>query len=265
MSFFGIGDLVVETLNPIASLGHTALFELCITQLATASNPTETRSQCRDPKSGQLVTKRKSVGEVIHTVTITATHYDWQSLGFFHGEIPTDVARDINKNVRVTVPAGLTITDTEIDATNADTVRAYVTEKGTWGDAQIIKIVSAAPTSKYEVQVDGATSTITFHADLEGASIIYKYKEAYAPIQSIGATDTFERYGDLEMWYTAKGEDDFSEGVVYHFPKLVASVTPPTIDFSQSPATISVSFEASGNYGRGFPYELYNPELAIAA
>ena len=271
MSIFGSGDAMVETIDVVPSLGETRMQDLCFQNIAVQSQPQEVQSQCRDPKTGFLVTKRKGVTEITHTVTITATHYDWQALGLFHDEIPSDVTGNINLNKRITIPTGLTapyvLTDPDIIAANLASIRVYVTEKGVWGDARALIRTAApgtAPIDGTEVQIDDATNSLTFDPSLAGASILYKLDDAYAPISSIGVNTVWESFGDVQMWATLFGTGDFAEGIRIHFPRLIRTPAPPTIDFSQSPATITVTFEAYTADGRAFPYRLYNPEFGIA-
>ena len=269
MSIFGTGDAIVETLNPIASLGNkTKMQDLCFLNIATSSQPSEVKSQCRDPKSGLLVTKRKAITEVVHTVTITANHYDWQSLGFFHDELPQDAATSMNVNKRVQIPAGITapfvITDADIVTANMGSVGVYVTESGGWGDARtlICTAPGVAPADGTEFQLDDTANTLTFHQDLAGASILYKFDQAYTAIQTIGVNPVWEAYGDMELYASLFGTGDFPAGLRLHFPELVRSSAPPQIDLSQSPATVTITFEANSVDGRPYPYRLLNPAYA---
>lgn len=272
MSIFGSGDAIIQTLNPIASLGETRMQDLCFLNIATASQPTEVKSQCRDPKTGYLVTKRKGVSEIIHTVTITANHYDWQALGFFHDEIPSDFAGSINLNKRISIPAGLTaayeLTDPDLVAANAASVRVYVAEKGVWGDARALKRTAdntTAPTDGTEIQIDSANNKLVFDQSLAGAPIVYKLDDPYTSIQSIGASAVWESFGDIEMFATFFGTGDFAEGIQAHFPQLIKTPAPPVIDLTQSPATITVTYEGNSVDGRAFPYRLHNKEYSTAA
>jgi hypothetical protein len=269
MALFGYGDGIMETKKPIPSLGHTLMMELCFAQLAVATQPTEVKARCRDKKTGLLVTKRTGLSEIVHTVTLTLEHTDWKHMGFLHDEIPADAATSINRNKEITVPSSQTapyeVTDPDITATNAEGVRAYVSEKGTWGDAIYLKRVNAAPANKKEFQVNGATGKIIFHQDLKGARILYKLDEPYTAIQTIGETETWEAFGDVQLWFTAYGEDDFAEGLVYHFEQLVRTAAPPVFNYDQSPITATIAFEARSSKGRKFPYEIYNAEYSTAA
>lgn len=272
MTFFGSGDAIIETLNPIASIGETKMQDLCFLNLATASQPTEVKSQCRNRKTGFLETKRKGVTEIVHTITITANHYDWQALGFFHNEIPQAVASNLNVNKVVQIPSGLTapfeITDPDIVAANADSVRGYITEKGVWGDARSLKRTAdstTAPSDGTEIQIDDANSKIVVHQSLGGAYILYKLDEPYLAIQTIGVASTWEAFGDIEMFATLYGTEDFAEGIQVHFPTLIRTPAPPVLDLTQSPATVTITFEGNSVDGRPFPYRLLNPEYAVAA
>lgn len=266
MTQFGHGSLTIETLNPVPSLGQTLMMELCYAGVAVQSNPTEVQSRCRDRKTGILKTKRKGLNEIIHTVTLTFEHMDWKHLGFFHDELPQDAATATNQTKFVTVPTAspYEITDTDITATTAPNVRAYVTTKGSWGDAIYLKNVSVATADKTQVQVDETTSKLVFHEELAGAEVAYIVDQDYNAIQSIGYNDTWESFGNIEMWFKAFGTEDFDENLAYHFPEMIRTVAPPVINWDQSPITVSVTYEANSVTGRTYPYQIYNPEYAIA-
>ena len=272
MALFGHGDAIIETKNPLASLGHTLMQELCYAQLSVATQPTEVKARCRDRKTGLLVTKRTGLSEVVHTVTLTLEHTDWKHMGFLHDEIPASSATSINRNKDLIIPSNQTtpyeVTDVDITAQNADTVRAYVSEKGIWGDAMYLKRTAdnaTAPADKTEFQVDDTTSKIVFHQDLAGARILYKLDESYTAIETIGVNETWSAFGDIEMWFTGYGQNDFAEGLIYHFPEMVRTAAPPVFNYDQSPVTATVTFEANSLRGRKFPYEIYNPEYSTAA
>lgn len=67
------------------------------------------------------------------------------------------------------------------------------------------------------------------------------------------------------MWFTGYGEDDFAEGLVYHFEEMVRTAAPPVFNYDQSPVTATVTFEAKSKKGRKFPYQIYNAEYSTAA
>ncbi|NES91867.1 hypothetical protein [Okeania sp. SIO2B9] len=267
MTQFGHGSLIIETKNIVPSVNQTVSMELCYAGIAIASNPTEVQSQCRDRKTGFLVTKRKGLSEIIHTVTLTFQHGDWQHMGFFHDEIPTDASGNVRKSEFINVPstAPFEVVDANITAQNAAQIRAYLTEKGTWGDAGFLQNVNAAPSAVKEVQVDEVNSKLVFDQALAGAEVGYFYDKSYAPIQTIGASDAPENYGDISAWFKSFGDDDFDSGLAYYFPNLIRNRVPPTIDFNASPMTVSVTYEATNTKGRLFPYEIYNEEYATAA
>ena len=267
MTKFGHGSLICETLNPIPSLGQTLMMELCYAGIAVQSNPTEVQSRCRDRNTGVLRTKRKGLNEIIHTVTLTFEHMDWKHIGFFHDELPQDAATSVNQTKFITVPTATPyeVTDVDITATTAPNVRAYVTTKGSWGDAIYLKNVTAAPIDKTEVQVDETNSKLVFHESLAGAEVAYIVDQDYSAIQTIGYNDTWESFGNLEIWFKAYGKEDFEEGLVYHFPEMIRTAAPPVINWDQSPITVSVTYEANSVKGRVYPYEIYNAEFATAA
>lgn len=272
MALFGHGDAVIETKDPIPALGHTLLQELCYAQLSVATQPTEVKARCRNRKTGLLVTKRTGLSEIVHTVTLTLEHTDWKHMGFLHDEIPVSTATSINRNKDVIVPSDQTtpfeVTDADITATNAAGIRAYVSEKGVWGDAMYLKRTAdntTAPADKTKFQVDDTNSKLVFHQDLAGARILYKLDEPYSAIETIGVAETWQAFGNIEMWFTAYGKDDFEEGLVYHFPEMVRTAAPPVFNYDSSPVTVTVTFEANSANGRNFAYEIYNPELATVA
>lgn len=272
MAIFGHGDAIIETKSIVPSLGHTLMQELCYAQLSVSTQPTEVKARCRDRKTGQLVTKRTGLSEVVHTVTLTLEHIDWKHMGFLHDELPADAAISKNTNKEITVPSNqtgvFTVTDTDITATNESGIRAYVSEKGTWGDAIYLKRTAdaaTAPAAKDEFQVDGTNNQIVFHEELAGARILYKLDEPFSAIQSIGTNETWESFGNIELYFTAYGEDDFAEGLTYYFPELVRTAAPPVFNYDQSPVTATVTFEANSLKGRKYPYEILNEEYSTAA
>ena len=266
MSEFGFGRIRLETLNPITSIGNSAMLELCITQLTVDSTPTEVTARCRNRDTGFLETKSKGLSELIHNITITWEAQDWAQTAFAHDELPQDSATDNIPIKFATVPATpFTITDADITAANEADVRVYVTKKGTWGQAFSMTNVAIAPASTEEVQVDGTAGELIFDSSLAGAEIAYIVPIPYTAIATIGEEASFESYGDIRLWYTAYGDDDIPEGLTYYFPSMTRNAGPPTIDRANSPITYQTVYEAVSLTGREFPYIVQNTEYGTAA
>lgn len=266
MSEFGFGSARGETINIIPSLGTSAMMEFSMTQLSVSSQPNEVTARKRNRTTGFLETKSKGLDEIIHTVSMTWEAADWAQLGFLHGELPKDSATNLKDIKFATVPASTyTITDPDITATNAASVRVYLTTKGTWGQAISMKNVAVAPAANEEVQVDGAAGTLTFMAALEGAEVGYTFDDPYSAISTIGYESSYESYGDIKLWFNAYGDDDIPSGITYYFPQMTPVVGSLSIDRNASPVTMSVNYEASSVTGRNYPYIILNTEYATAA
>lgn len=261
MAIFGHGETYVRTINDPNTIAESVFirFEDSALNLQVDSDELEAQAWQR----GVLSTKRTAIGTRTYTLTLTAQFANWSHLQFALDEFSTNSGTQVvNQLIETTVPetAPYEIIDTNITVANEPDVRVYITERGSWGEAKYRAVTGSAP-SVGEVQVDTTGTKLVFNAADAGASVAYISPTSYTTIETIGVNGNPDQYGSVELWFKAYGDVDYPDGLWIHFP-LLTRKGDPSLDFSDPPLNLEITFGALVPSGQRIPYEIFNPAVS---
>lgn len=208
-----------------------------------------TQKQARAWTDGKLKVVSSAVGDESYSLTLAFEYLDWSHLGFAMDELP-----QVSSGVKVPIMksgianASGVITDAEIVN---DEVRAYVSARGSWGEARYLK------TTEFSV----GTGTLTTSATFAGAPIEYVFNKTYANIESIGHEAVSTGYGKLAFVGMGYGPE-FPKGVQIYLPSITRSSI-PSIQTQDVPR-FEINFSVNVPAGARVPHKFYNVATATA-
>lgn len=259
---FGAGNLAFCT-NDLATngslRGEELLFPGCIAEFELAADTNFAESYCLIDGVRQVTAGE--ISEETYTLTITAEFNDWTSLQIYYDELAQNSANVVVPQVKVaTIPAGGVITDTDITAANAESVKAYISTRGSFGNRIFLKVVNAAPAAG-EVQVDGAANTLTFPAALVGAVVTYIVDVTFTSMETLVLETVADRVGRMQFAGLVYGTE-LANQMLIRIPSI-SRTTVPTLTINGDVTTLVTEYRANVLPGRRRPYELYDLSTAV--
>jgi hypothetical protein len=126
-------------------------------------------------------------GETDSEVTVEFQSIDMAGIAFLMGEAPkvsASVTLATPKNA--IVPADLSLEDAALTGQTEATVSVTVSGRGAWGEARVLNVVTGAPATIDEVQLNAATTQLIFFAGMVGAPIDYVINTTLTNKRTIG-------------------------------------------------------------------------------
>lgn len=205
---------------------------------------------------------RSAVGMQQATLNLAFQFLDWSHLQLAAGELATNVNVTLPLYKTITVPGTpFEVTDADItSATIASGIKAYVTNRGDWGEAGYLSYNSGTLAARefkgdYAPADPGpASNKIIFHSGLEGATVTYVVNKSFNSLPSIGHSATPIRLGDLGFVGLGYGPD-FPKGVYISIPSITRSGQ-PSLQTDDVP-TFEIPFDCNVAPGFTSPVQYY--------
>ncbi len=188
-------------------------------------------SQVKEAKAwvnGKRVTVSSAIGEETYTLALSFQYLDWSHLGFAYDEIPqnsSNVKLPIMKSVVVPTTAPFEIPDIDISTANAVSVKAYVSQRGNWGEAGYRKQSATATPAVKEFAVDTTAKKLIFNATDSGAPVQYFVEKTFSTLPSIGYETNAYGFGSLSFVGVGRGPE-FPNGVFINIPSATRKKAP---------------------------------------
>jgi len=256
----GVGQLFAETqdLDADSILGQNVFFPGQFVDFNY-----EGQAEVKKAKAW-VAGKRKVVasatGAEEYELTLSFEYLDWMHMGFAYDEIPqqsSNVTLPILKKGRVPTSAPYKITDADITPATASSVKAYVSERGSWGEAGFRKVVALSPPGAGEFFVDTASSAhdVIFHSSDAGAPVQYIVNKSYATIESIGHEVVADSFGTLSFIGDGYGPE-FPKRVRLYLPNITR-ISIPKLNTDNVPK-FEIKFTANVPASDRSPHKIYN-------
>lgn len=256
---YGVGTTSIGTnaLGASSLIGQNIVFPQCIASVQFTAESNNTVAQCW--RDGVKIDVASRITSEMFNLVLTYEYIDFQTLGLLYGELPQDVIAALPTSKSVIVPSGLTVTESDINANNAASVRLYNET-----DAKFMTLAAATP-GVNEYAIDAANGQITFNAAQEGATVFYKYDKQYTSIEAIGSGligNQFDSLSNLNFTgvvYSAAS----SEPYVLQIDRLERTET-PSFTLAGDRAEVSITYKLIAPPGRRKPFTLYKLEGSTA-
>ncbi|AFY60362.1 hypothetical protein [Synechococcus sp. PCC 6312] len=196
-----------------------------------------------------------AIGKRTTTLQLAFQYLDWFHLQLAQDELATNVNVTLPIYKTVTVPATpFKITDADISSAGiASSVKAYVTDRGSWGEAGYL-VAESGTLAAREFEADHTDTSITFHSGLAGASVTYVVDKAFTSIPSIGKAPDAIKIGEVSFIGKGYGPE-FPNGVFIHIPSLTRSGS-PSLQTDDVP-TFEIPFDCNVASGYRTPVQYY--------
>jgi len=198
---------------------------------------------------GKVKVVSSAVGNESYTLTLAFEYLDWSHLGFALDEMPQESASVVVPILKSGTANGSGVV-TDADLTSGANVKAYVSVRGTWGEARFLKA------TEFTV----GAGTLTTSATFAGAVLEYLIEKTYSSIESIGHATEATSYGKLSFVGRGYGPE-FPQGILISIPDITRSSIPSIA--SQDVPRFEINFSANVPPGSRTPHRFYN--LATAA
>ncbi len=253
----GVGELGIFTLDQTSkTLGQEIFFPGQFFNFVYAGE-----SQKKEAKAwvgGRRKTVSSAVGDESYTLTLSFQYLDWNHLGFAYDELPqtsSNVVLPITKSAVIPSASAYEIEDDDIVSGNASSVKAYIPQRGSWGEAGHRERVGSAP-SAGQFQADGTNNKLIFNIADAGATVQYTVAKTYTTIDSIGYEATADDWGKLSFLGKGYGPE-FPNGIIIYLPSITrASIV--SMDTSQDVPEFSIEFTGNVPAGRRTPHQYFN-------
>lgn len=252
----GVGELGIFTLDQTTkTLGQEIFFP---GQFFNFSYEGEAESkEAKAWVAGRRKTVSSAVGDETYTLTLSFQYLDWLHLGFAYDEIPktsSNVTIPIIKSATIPTSTPYEIVDADITVENSTSIKAYIPQRGSWGEAGYRKRVGAAPAAK-EFQVDTANDKLVFHSSDAGAVVQYSILKTYSTIDSIGYESEADSFGKLSFLGKGYGPE-FPNGIIIYLPSITRSsiVSMTTDDVPE----FEIQFSVNVPPGKRTPHQFFN-------
>jgi hypothetical protein len=253
----GVGELGIFTLDQATkTLGQDIFFPGLFYNFVYAGEAQNAKAKAWI--SGKRKNVASAVTEEAYALTLSFQYLDWFHLGFAYDELPqtsSNVQMPIVKTATVPISSPYEISDADISAGNASNIKVYVPQRGTWGEANYRKRVTAAPAAK-QFQVDDTNDKLIFHSSDAGATIQYAILKTYTSVESIGYENTADSFGKLS--FVGKGYGpEFPNGIMIYLPNITRSSI-VNMDTSSDVPEFSIDFDANVPPGKRTPHQYFN-------
>jgi hypothetical protein len=253
----GVGELGIFTLNQASkTLGQEIFFPGQFFNFVYAGE-----SQKKEAKAwvaGRRKTVSSAVGDESYTLTLSFQYLDWNHLGFAYDELPqtsSNVVLPITKSATIPSSSPYEIVDADITVGNATSIKAYASQRGSWGEAGHRKRVTGSPAAK-QFQVDTTNDKLIFHSSDAGATVQYSIAKTYSSIDSIGYESAADDWGKLSFLGKGYGPE-FPNGIIIYLPSITrASIV--SMDTSQDVPEFSIEFTGNVPAGKRTPHQYFN-------
>lgn len=193
---------------------------------------------------GRLQVLSSAVASVTNTLTLDLDHITWSGLGWAFDEVPSTSTAQVVPYTKAAVADGSgDIADADIEGT--ETVYAYVSGRGTWGEP------GAIPNTSVTV----SAGSIGVSATYANAPITYHWNRSIASIQTIGVNPNPQRYGKLAFSGLGYGPE-FPDGIIISIPDITRKSS-PSLETSDVPR-MTVEYSANVPAGSPSPIRYYN-------
>ena len=199
--------------------------------------------------NGQLQVLSSAIASVTNTLTLELDFINWSGLGWAFDEVPTTVTNPAVPFTKATLADSSGDIEDD-DISSGMTVYAYVSGRGTWGEAQAIPAASVTVTE----------GNIALGATYANAPITYHFDKTISSISSIGVSNTAQRYGKLAFSGVGYGSE-FPDGIIIVLPDITRKSS-PSLETSDVPR---LTVEYSANVPPGFPSPVQYYNLATVA
>lgn len=258
---FGAGSLVLVTKDLALNgsiRGEDLIFPPCLSQFELSADVNFLEAECLI--DGRIQVVAGQINREVFTLSVTSQFADWQTMQFAYDELAqesSNVTIPILKVATIPATAPYEITDSDITATSAADIKAYIANRGTWGDKRFLKVVQApAPATAEAASVDGANNKIVYDSTYAGAVTNYLVNRTYSSIETVGVETESDQFGKLEFWGLAYGTE-FPGQMLMRVPEL-GRINTPTLTISGDITELTVEFRASVPAGQRRPFQLYN-------
>jgi hypothetical protein len=253
----GVGELGIFTLDQTTkTLGQDIFFPGLFYNFVYAGEAQNAKAKAWI--SGKRKNVASAVTEENYTLTLSFQYLDWFHLGFGYDELPqtsTNVSLPIVKTATVPSSSPYEISDTDITVGNGSSIKAYLPQRGSWGEAGYRKRVGAAPAAK-QFQVDTTNKKLIFHSSDAGATVQYVIPKTYTTIETIGYENTADSFGKLSFLGKGYGPE-FPNGIMIYLPNITRSSI-VSIDTSSDVPEFSIDFDANVPAGKRTPHQYFN-------
>jgi hypothetical protein len=252
----GVGQLAIVT----RSLDSTSLGQNIFFPGQFFKFDYNIESQVKEAKAwvnGRQMTVSSAIGSETYTLALSFQYLDWSHLGFAYDEIPqqsSNVKLPITKSVILPTTGPFEITDTDISSANANTIKAYVSQRGSWGEAGYRTSISTGLPTPGQFIVDTTNKKITFNANDGGAPIQYIIEKTFASLPSIGYEASANGYGSLS--FVGKGYGpEFPNGIYINIPSLTRKKSPSLT--TENVPEFQMEFGANVVPGKRSPHQFF--------
>ncbi len=194
--------------------------------------------------NGQLQVLSSAIASVTNTLTLDLDYIDWSGLGWAFDEVPSVSSNVVVPFTKAAIANGSGVIS-DADITSSTVVYAYVSSRGSWGEAKAIP----------EASITTGTGTITLGATYANAPITYHYDKTLASVETIGVESNSQKYGKLSFSGVGYGSE-FPDGIIIVLPDITRKSS-PSLETSDVPR-LTVEYSANVPAGRPSAIQYYN-------
>ncbi|HEY9877786.1 MAG TPA: hypothetical protein V6D29_04985 [Leptolyngbyaceae cyanobacterium] len=240
----GIGDAYLQTVKLGDGTGKAQkLYPNSFYEMTYSAEVA--KLEAKGQVEGRQQTVGAAQGSTTHNFSLTTQYITYANRPLIMGHLPkthTNVLFPVRQDAIITA-ADLEVEDPTITAANREFVIVYHETLGP------LTPVTAAPATKYEVQVDTATNKLVFHAEALG-NVTYTKPVSYANVKGFGGAGPSISLGRMCFRGKVYGWDENS---LVEFPALdLTNIT--ELPLTGDVPTFKLDFLAAVPQGWSHPY-----------